>query len=492
MCYENVLIALNKAENVHRFLENKLISYDSKTNEESSHVQSITSKVISDSNNSKNQSGNVSNSSVSSNIQSLLALSKSCFITACDLSQKSISQLLSLRKDSYHRISVEKMKVLWEKSVDFVSRIEKLIGTSAYVMRQSLITQTKHFIDTLHEGYKGKLVNTLDNERWMHCDVSSERQNDIDRLVSGKAFITTSSISSTDTILSRNASSNNINSSTGDLNSANKKEARPAKIDEYNYNVTWSVLFLTEIILTYLDISLSFQLIASELISKIIELIRLFDHRTRQLVLGAQAIQSAARLKSISARHLGITAQSIGFLTALLPHIRTALLAQLSIKHHLMLTEFDRISHELLDHHSAIVSKFVSIVSDSLDSSSLKLRSVDWDRFQGQCEYFDEVLRNVTALHRVLVQLLPSEQLQDIFSRIFLLLNRKIPSHFEDIMPSTQTGKQRILDDVTHLVTTFSRLKQIDCKEITNILEENFRKRYTASISNSTSSSSIS
>ena len=66
------------------------------------------------------------------------------------------------------------------------------------------------------------------------------------------------------------------------------------------------------------------------------------------------------------------------------------------------------------------------------------LKGIDWDRYQGQCEYFLEVERNVSSLHRVLLTALPQEQVQDVFTRIFALLNRKIVSHFEDIMPSTQ------------------------------------------------------
>ena len=120
----------------------------------------------------------------------------------------------------------------------------------------------------------------------------------------------------------------------------------------------------------------------------------------------------------------------------------------------------------------------MSIVGDFVDASSIKLRTVDWDRFQGQCEYFEDVLKNVTALHRVLSAILPPEQIQDVFSRIFTLLNRKIPAHFEDIMPSTQTGRQRILDELTHLVSNFSRLKQIDSSTLSSIVEETFRRRY--------------
>ena len=41
----------------------------------------------------------------------------------------------------------------------------------------------------MHETMKGKLVNTLDTERWTQCDVSAQRQTDVDRLAWGNAFV---------------------------------------------------------------------------------------------------------------------------------------------------------------------------------------------------------------------------------------------------------------------------------------------------------------
>lgn len=60
------------------------------------------------------------------------------------------------------------MKFLWEVSVHFITSIEKASGgASAYVMRQSLVTQTKYFLDSFHESHKGRLINILDNEKWV-------------------------------------------------------------------------------------------------------------------------------------------------------------------------------------------------------------------------------------------------------------------------------------------------------------------------------------
>ena len=53
------------------------------------------------------------------------------------------------------------------------------------------------------------------------------------------------------------------------------------------------------------------------------------------------------------------------------------------------------------------------------------------------------------GVHKVLAEVLPPELLQDIFSRIFNSLARRLPAHFEEIMPGTETGKQRILDEIS-------------------------------------------
>lgn len=470
MCFEHVLIALERAESVHRYVE---IIMTKCANEIPDKVQ-----VMYVNETPVQGEGEGDGKVCDAATKAMITLSKSSLTTACDIAQRSIAQLLSLRKDSNTRISIDKMKFLWEISVHFISSIESLMGASVYVMRQSLLNQTKVYLDQSHEGYKAKLVNTLDSERWMQCDVSPERQAELERLVSGKSFLQSKPKDSSSIAVSAAESQSLADPGIGGAGGARKKELRPVIIEGSVYNVVWSVLLLSEVCMVYLDVAVSFPNITTEIISKIVELVRLFDSRSRQLVLGAQAIQSAARLKSISAKHLSITAQSVGLVSALLPHIRAALLSQLPPKHQLLLTEFDRVSHELIDHHGQIVAKFVSIVGDSVEASSGRLRSIDWDRFQGQCEYFDEVQKNVAALHRVLSSILPPEQVQDVFSRIFSLLSRKIPSHFEEIMPSTQTGRQRILDEISHLVTSFSQLRQVDSKVANNTLEEAFRKRY--------------
>ena len=178
-------------------------------------------------------------------------------------------------------------------------------------------------------------------------------------------------------------------------------------------------------------------------------------------------------------------------LLAVLPHMRAALLSQLPQNRTVLLLELDRVSQEIVDHHGEILSKFVAIVADGMDSAAPKLRSVDWDSSiesthvrgdtAAECEYFEALKRNIEALHRVLITdgMLPLEQAQDVFSRVFALLQRKLPKHFECIKPpSTKAGRRKILDEVGHLGNAFALLRQLDSSELVRSLESHFNEQY--------------
>lgn len=103
--------------------------------------------------------------------------------------------------------------------------------------------------------------------------------------------------------------------------------------------------------------------------------------------------------------------------------------------------KIDALGSTLREHQECIVRKLVDIVGDFIESAAVNsLKSVDWDHMpNGQhgssdgsstlrlCEYLEEVLKNLTALHRVLCSTFPVEQVQDVFTRIFSLMSRKIP-----------------------------------------------------------------
>ena len=146
----------------------------------------------------------------------------------------------------------------------------------------------------------------------------------------------------------------------------------------------------------------------------------------------------------------------------------------------MLLTELDRTSHTLVDHHGQLLSKFVSLVSEALDNSAHRLKSVDWGTYTGGCEYFEDMGKNTTALHRVLVSVLPGSELKDVFSRIIAVINRKVPRHFESVAPTGTVAKRAIVDDVNNTVDSyFRRLPAVDMDQLE--LEQHFSGKYLGS-----------
>jgi vacuolar protein sorting-associated protein 54 len=483
MCLDSILSALTRCSSVNGFI--KTVILQSYSNNNSNNTDDCSNKTNSSDifddtiNDIITLQDNTTTNIINTELENTLKPCYECLTGACELSQKTICQLLVMRNDSNVRLPMQQMQFLWEITLHFLTSMENLPGTqnsgqvvSTYTLRHGLLGLTKRFTEHLHENYKSKLANNLDNEKWVQCDVSAERQHAINTLASGRAFLPNGQTSPSNGYHKQQSGKDN---ETTDSNK--KQDITGVIVDGVEFKVAWSALYVVEILLAYLHIAIHFAPVTGDILSKTVEIIKFFDTRTKQLVLGAQAIQSTARLKSIAAKHLCIAAQCISFLLALLPHLRAALLAQLPPKHHVALASLDESYHSLADHHSKILAKFVSIVSDFVDKSAERLPSVDWDRFNGKSEYFEEVNRNVTALHRVLVAHLPAEHMQDVFNRIFAQLNRKMLVHFDEISPSTQTGRQRITDEVSHLVIELSKLKNINPSSI--VIEESFRKRYS-------------
>ena len=265
-------------------------------------------------------------------------------------------------------------------------------------------------------------------------------------------------------------------------------EKKPTAIVEgVNYKVVWSCLLLVEMIMTNLSSAAHFQSLAPNCVTKCVELLRLFNARATNLVLGAGAIHSAARLKSINAKHLSYVTQCLGMIMALLPHIRAALMAQLPPKQHSLLADLDKIKKEYQDHNERVLNKFVSIIGGIVEHGlAPRIANTDFDARARElpfeklediqcCVFLEGISNSTTKLHQVLSSLLPPDHLQDVFSRIFAYLDQKTPALFVSAsatsnpqnalpafhFPLTDEGKRRMVLEVSYTTKTLNALSGV-------------------------------
>lgn len=255
-----------------------------------------------------------------------------------------------------------------------------------------------------------------------------------------------------------------------------------AVVEGVQYKVVWSCLLLVEMVMTNLSAAAHFQTLAPNAVTKVVELLRLWNSRTASLVLGAGAINSAARLKSINAKHLSYVTQCLGIVMALLPHIRAALMAQLPAKQHTLVSELDKIKKEYHEHNDKILNKFVSIIGGIVESglaprianTDFAAREKDFPLVEGEdmkcCVFLEGISNSTRKLHQVLSALLPPDHLQDVFSRIFAYLDEKIPVLFIAAtatqsngspsfqLPTIEEGKKRFILEVMYTTRTLNAL----------------------------------
>ncbi len=229
-----------------------------------------------------------------------------------------------------------------------------------------------------------------------------------------------------------------------------------------------------------------FQTLATNVVGKVTELLRLFNTRSTHLVLGAGAIHSAARLKSINAKHLAIVTQCTALVLAILPHIRAALMAQLPAKQHTLLFELDKIKSDYHEHCEKILNKLVSIIGGIVEHSlAPRIANTDYDERARVvssspnydmnapiecCPFLENVVTNTKKMHQVLLLMLPAELLRDVFSRIFAYLDHKVPSLFKAAanseqsfsMPTSDDGKLQMIKEVEFMADTLNGLVGVE------------------------------
>jgi vacuolar protein sorting-associated protein 54 len=392
--------------------------------------------------------------------------------SAAELSCKSISELLRLRKDAHSLVTLEEMKRLWDVCMSFTTQFENLTDCKATGLRSTLLAQAKAFVERKHESNMSSLVAALESERWTQCDVSAERQDALTRLCLGRSLMP----SSTKVIYATDYATTN----TGEASGAKKKMA-DAEVEGVRYKVVWSCLLLVEMVMTDMACAAHFKALATNMVGKVAELLRLFNSRSTQLVLGAGAIHSAARLKSINAKHLSLVTQCVGLIISILPHVRAALMAQLPSKQHTLLNDLDTIKREYEEHNEKVLNKFVNIIGGIVEHGlAPRIGNTNFDDRANEqtldgtiacCVFLEGISTNTRKMHQVLSSLLPPDHLQDSFSRIFAYLDQKLPELFLAAavgnpptkpptfsLPSTDEGKKRMLLEVK---TTTQNLNEL-------------------------------
>ncbi|XP_074845496.1 vacuolar protein sorting-associated protein 54 isoform X1 [Carettochelys insculpta] len=304
---------------------------------------------------------------------------------------RSVKFLMARAKDGFlEKLNSSEFVALSRLMEGFILDTEQICGRKSMSLRGALQSQANRFVNRFHEERKTKLSLLLDNERWKQADVPAEFQDLVDSVSDGKIILPEKK--------------------------AATEERKPTDfliVEGQKYAVVGTVLLLIRIILEYCQCVDNIPSITTDMLTRLSDLLKYFNSRSCQLVLGAGALQVVG-LKTITTKNLALSSRCLQLIVHYIPIIRAHFEARLQPKQFSMLRHFDHITKDYHDHIAEISAKLVAIMDSLFD----KLLSKYEVKAPVPSACFRNICKQMAKMHEAICDLLPEEQTQMLFLRI--------------------------------------------------------------------------
>ncbi|XP_053140347.1 vacuolar protein sorting-associated protein 54 [Hemicordylus capensis] len=305
---------------------------------------------------------------------------------------RSVKFLMARAKDGFlEKLNSTEFVALSRLMETFILDTEQICGRKSMSLRGALQSQANRFVNRFHEERKTKLSLLLDNERWKQADVPAEFQDLVDSISNGKIALP-------------------------EKKPGAPEERKPTDfllVDGQKYAVVGTVLLLIRIILEYCQCVDNIPSIATDMLTRLSDLLKYFNSRSCQLVLGAGALQVVG-LKTITTKNLALSSRCLQLIVHYIPVIRAHFEARLQSKQFSMLRHFDHITKDYHEHIAEISAKLVAIMDSLFD----KLLSKYEVKAPVPSTCFRNICKQMAKMHEAIYDLLPEEQTQMLFLRI--------------------------------------------------------------------------
>ncbi|XP_067148896.1 vacuolar protein sorting-associated protein 54 isoform X1 [Apteryx mantelli] len=305
---------------------------------------------------------------------------------------RSVKFLMARAKDGFlEKLNSSEFVALSRLMEGFILDTEQVCGRKSMSLRGALQSQANKFVNRFHEERKTKLSLLLDNERWKQAEVPAEFQDLVDSVSDGRISLP-------------------------EKKAAAAEERKPAEfliVEGQKYATVGTVLLLIRIILEYCQCVDNIPSITTDMLTRLSDLLKYFNSRSCQLVLGAGALQVVG-LKTITTKNLALSSRCLQLIVHYIPIIRAHFEARLQPKQFSMLRHFDHITKDYHDHIAEISAKLVAIMDSLFD----KLLSKYEVKAPVPSACFRNICKQMAKMHEAIYDLLPEEQTQMLFLRI--------------------------------------------------------------------------
>ena len=330
-------------------------------------------------------------------------------------------------------------------------------GKRAPNLKLVIQLQSNKFVTRFHEERKRKLKQLLELEQWRSVGggqlsedfrrlvrelllVKSKKNNsnnksDIETEAEEEGLVAAyarfkSANSKQQQQQSSKSSKTNSSSSSSASSSANSSDCltitNPLDGQQSSFVLVNAVINLLYMMLEYAEVAAQITFLSPDLLLRLVDLLKFFNSRTSQLVLGAEAL-TVAGLKTISARTLIISSRSLTFVMALVPRFRAHFEGLLlrtttsssgaqnsSSANSSMLKHFDELLELYENHLGKIPDKVIGLVKDVVASYLGKWVA----KAPVPSASFQTISQHLVRLHDNIADIMPAAELVALFESI--------------------------------------------------------------------------
>ncbi|GAB2264973.1 Vacuolar protein sorting-associated protein 54 [Dionaea muscipula] len=431
---------------------------------------------------------------------------------ACDAAQGRWAKLLGVRTLLHPRLRLQEFLGIYNITQEFITATEKIGGRLGYSIRGTLQSQAKAFVDFQHESRMAKIKAVLDQETWAEVDVPNEFQTIVTSILGSDPLVAESLVDKSSIALaygdapmtialahgtlvadsgeanSKHMEQNTINNVSADstgrakpltsVDVTEKNKADVAIVPEgsnnikdrgrspsqtlshrgVSYHMVNSGLILLKMLSEYIDMNNNLPALSSEVVHRVVEILKFFNTRTCQLVLGAGAMQVSG-LKSITSKHLALASQVISFTYAIIPDIRQVLFLKIpETRKPMLMSEIDRVAQDYKVHRDEIHTKLVQIMRERLLVHLRGLPQIveGWNRPEDNdtqpSQFARSLMKEVGFLQRFLSKILHEADVRVIFRQVAIIFHTQISEAFSHIEINTPQAKNRLYRDIQHIL----------------------------------------
>jgi len=324
----------------------------------------------------------------------LKTLAKEVLINICDQVHERLGKLVTVRS----RPAAIKLVTPTELANvgDLVNKLgeitQEMCGKTSAGLHLSHQGQTILYVQQVQDAARSKIIKQMETEKWRKTTCKKNFFSDLHSVISNML----------DTDLVKENDS---------------EEISEVILGGENFIFVDSALALLTAVSDYCLLADQIPQASVEIGMKTSELLKLFNSRTCQLVLGAGAV-SMAGLKTITIRNLGVTLRSLHLVVRIVPCVKTHLQnlnPTLTEKQMITLTRnFDNTTKDFNEHLGELEKKIVQIVD-----AALHQQLANWEHKPPvPSPSFKAIGKQLTKFHEAIQDVLPSVQVTNLFKTI--------------------------------------------------------------------------